>query len=523
MIGVQTGAGLVGHADFDHLFRDWLAGCSALGEARQELQGFFGLEPAAGVPGPLWNDVAWREAWQRDFLADLPSEAARDQARRDIGELAAGRADVVITGQQPGFLGGPLHTLYKVATAVVLAELRTAAGRPTVPVFWSGDDDDDIREALQPVAWDPLRGVVLHHAQHGRRGLTSDRMIGDLPATEIASGAAAWLQEIAERNALARDLADLWRQGIAAGLTWGRLQRRALLRVLPQRGLLIVHGNDPALHAAASAFYQRLWQDRSRLREAARNGGRRLAAAGYTPAVTESSIQRFLHQGREGRRHPLSAEHAGNLPPASELRPGVVARSCVQDWLLRPAAVVVGPGEVAYLKQLVPVYEAFDLPRAPLLPRLFAQAGPAGHGDFHTWALELADRNQPDPGSQLAAAAQRVAALPRTELMSVLHHEGGVPPERLPPLAEQVMRRWGRYLTGILQRELRRRREDAGAGQPLWLRPEGRRQERALATFAAVALWGDPFCEAVVHACRRHVDMGLDGDWREFLLTVPGA
>ena len=30
----------------------------------------------------------------------------------------------------------------------------------------------------------------------------------------------------------------------------------------------------------------------------------------------------------------------------------MAARSLVQDWLFRPAAVVVGPGELAYLKQL---------------------------------------------------------------------------------------------------------------------------------------------------------------------------
>ena len=29
-----------------------------------------------------------------------------------------------------------------------MAERRTAAGVPTVPVFWSGDDDDDLAEAL---------------------------------------------------------------------------------------------------------------------------------------------------------------------------------------------------------------------------------------------------------------------------------------------------------------------------------------------------------------------------------------
>ena len=65
---------------------------------------------------------------------------------------------------------------------------------------------------------------------------------------------------------------------------------------------------------------------------------------------------------RMADRNRLAADHRGRLPEASELRPGVVARSLVQDWLFRPAGVVAGPGEVAYLKQLRPVYEAFALP-----------------------------------------------------------------------------------------------------------------------------------------------------------------
>lgn len=521
MIGVQTGARLTVHADMGRLFRDWLAGNEVLGAAGADLHRFVAAATTPAGSGPIWAADEWRQAWLQGFLPDLASDADRKQARLDVEQLAAGQADAVITGQQPGFLGGPLHTLYKIAAAVILAELRTAAGRPTIPVFWSGDDDDDLREALQPVIWDPDRDILLQHGDHGRRGLSSDRMVGDLPAAEIADGAAHWLAQMSDRNELARDLAMIWRDGIASGDTWSRLQRRALLRVFREHRLLVISGNDPLLHAAAGPFYSRLWQERSRLRDAVRSGARQLVAAGYETAVTEPSIQRFLHLGREGRRQPLAAEYAGRLPEPADLRPGVVARSPVQDWLFRPAGVVVGPGEAAYLKQLEPLYAAFDLPRAPLLPRLFAQLGPAGQGAFRFWALDLAERESPEDSVELNAAAQRVTALARNELLAVLRGPGGVQAARLEELTSQVLRRWARYLTGVLQREQRRRRDEPGAGQPAWLRPNGRRQERALAAFGAAALWGDELIAALAHACRRYVDGGLDGDWREYLVTVP--
>ncbi len=275
------------------------------------------------------------------------------------------------------------------------------------------------------------------------------------------------------------------------------------------------------MHGVAAPFYADLWSRRDEVRAAAREGGRSLEGAGYAPALGEASIQRFLHRGVDGRRHPLPASYAGDLPPATELRPGVVARSPVQDWLFRPAGVVVGPGEVAYLKQLAPVYGLLGLERAPLLPRLFAQLGPEGHGEFRAWAMELADRDEVAAPRPDRDAVRRVAAVGRNELQRYLQESAGADERRLPILTDQVVERWARYLQGVVGREQQRRRDRTQHGQAVWLRPDGRRQERSLATAAAAALWGPALTDALAHASRRHVDAGLAGDWREYLLTVP--
>lgn len=520
MIGVQAGADLTHHADIDRIFRAWLGGDEHLGHASDELQQCLsGDHPR--TPGRIWQDATWCERWLAEMLADCPDDADRQRVQEQVAHLVAGEAEVIITGQQPGFLGGPLYTFYKIATAIVLAELRTMAGRPTVPVFWSGDDDDDLREALQPAAWDPGRGVLLHHELRASRGLGADRMVGELPAREFAAGSARWLAEQRERHALSGDLAALWQTAIADEMSWGALQRRALLRVFTGRGLLIVRGNDADMHAVAAPIYERLWDGRNEVRAAVRAGAARLEAGGFGPAIGEPSIQRFLHRGAGGMRRPLARDHAGGLPSASELRPGVVARSPVQDWLFRPAGVVIGPGEAAYLKQLCPLYRLLELPRAPLLPRLFAQLGPEGHGEFRAWAMGLADEVLPRPANDDQDRTRQVAGMAREDLVSLVADQTGAAAGRAEQLADQIVARWSRYLRGVIDREQRRRRDRTGAGQPAWLRPDGRRQERSLAAFAAAVLWGDEFTDALAHAGRRHVDAGLDQDWREYLLTVP--
>ena len=52
----------------------------------------------------------------------------------------------MVTGQQVVVFGGPLLTLLKAATAVRLAKDATAAGKPTVPIFWMATEDHDFAE-----------------------------------------------------------------------------------------------------------------------------------------------------------------------------------------------------------------------------------------------------------------------------------------------------------------------------------------------------------------------------------------
>ena len=151
-----------------------------------------------------------------------PATAERARQAADLAALAAGRAQVVVTGQQPGFLGGPLYTLHKIATAVALARQLTAAGRPTVPVFWCGDDDDDLREALAPVAWSPPDQLVRSEAlEAARRGRGERSLVGRLPGGPGQASGLAWL---AARGSAADDPhgpAALWSAAAGRGLVLG--------------------------------------------------------------------------------------------------------------------------------------------------------------------------------------------------------------------------------------------------------------------------------------------------------------
>ena len=501
---IAPGGSLPDAPDLPPLMRDWLAGDGPLGSAAESWRACLAA-PAPDGPAPAWSDDAWREAWWTDFAADLPDAVATERCRANVAALTAGEADVIVTGQQPGFLGGPLYTLYKAATCIAAAEARSEAGRPTVPLFWSGDDDDDLREAFAPRLYDPRRGSLLRAVPPAAPPGTS---VGALPAASAGAGEAAWLAEQAAHNGLAGDLARIWTEARAAGTTWARTQRRALLRLFGGRGLLVVSGDDPRLHAVACPLYARMLADTGALAHAATERGERLAADGYHAQIGDASLANPFSISTDGRRQRLGAADAPPDDP-SALRPGVLLRSPVQDWLFRPAGVVAGPAEVAYLKQTEPVYAALDLPRPPLLPRLFC--------DLRDAALGAAGQDIV-LGEAMDEALATVETTAADALHAALRDLFRLAPDEARALAAPNLERWSAANRGLFERLARPRATQSK--RPAWHAPGKGRQERALTTHWAAALWGDSLVSAAQAAARAHQDAGAAGDWTEWRILV---
>lgn len=476
-----------------------------------------------GLGGPVFT--GWLESGRAasevsEALGDAPGPAAGGGdwlARALHSGDDRGPVRCIVTGQQPGFLGGPLLTLFKVATAIELARARTTAGRPTKAVFWCGDDDEDLVEALAPIGWDPiLLDVQAEGRLAARNGQAARRLVGPTPARRWCAPGAAMLARLAARRpgeVLPRDLADLWRRALDEDWDWSRLNVAAVERVFAGQPLVVVRGNDPELHAAAAPFYGIVERRRGACVELVRARGRELAdGAGQAP-ISERSLRNHLFVVEGERRRPLAMGEA--LPDAAQLRPGVLLRSPLQDWLFDPVAVVVGPGEYSYLDQLRPAYVELGVRRGPLVPRLFG------------WALEpstpTAELLALDPAPRLdragaAALAEGLAARAAQELATALTAALGVPPARAGELAGGRARRWRRGVTALMADEARRRWLEQGETFPGWLVPEGRRQERGLAAMAAVGLLGDAFVPALLAAAAAHLESGARGRWREYLV-----
>ncbi len=481
------------------LFASWLAGVAIPGSRSATAEFELAIGAGGGGRAPLWGEDR--------FEALLPP------AWREL----AGGPEVVVTGQQPGVLGGTLLTLYKIATAVALARERTAGGRPTVPVFWSGDDDDDLAEALAPVGWDEAAADLWRSPErpHGRRSAEERRLVGGLGAGVWAAPALDQIGSPAA-DALQRDLVSLLTEAVAQDQKLGPGQVQLIARVFAGTDLVILRGNDQWLHRTAAPFYEQISGRVNELADLVRERGRELTAAGYHAQINERSLSRVMYRVQGGQRQAVTGFSGAE---AETLRPGVMLRSPLQDWLLQPAAVVVGPGELAYLRQLDPLYAALGQSRCALVPRLAAwilPEGPVGErlvsllrpGNQATWV---------DP----EALADQVAGTVRAELTAVLTGELGLDTARAAELAANRARRFRKGVAAMFGTEVERQRRARLKTVPTWVLPDGHRQERALGLLCALGLWGGELVDSVLAVATEHLRQGGAGRWREHGILVP--
>ena len=315
-------------------------------------------------------------------VAQMIEENAALGASKTILErvrgLGDGRVRAVVTGQQPGVVGGPLLSLYKAASAIAAAhEIEARWKTPCVPVFWLGSDDDDFGEIRELVMLSETLSVVsvsLDSSAHapGRRA-------GDIAPSAVARAWEAVASFLPQGETAAR--VGEW---IRDGGDFGRIAARALVD-LTEGGIAVIDGREPSLRHAARDTLLAFFDREDEVRALVRDEGTKLVAEGYH-AQLDTTTDSGLFWTRNGTRQRIPEEARASAREAFErditvVSPGVVARNLMQDAVFAPVAVVLGPAEIAYRAQLSGVYESLGIATPVVFPRLGATFVPPAVGD----------------------------------------------------------------------------------------------------------------------------------------------
>jgi len=314
-------------------------------------------------------------------LADGLAVANRGYGHPRADELASRLADpavrVVITGQQPGLLGGPLYTFSKMMAAARWAAALEARGERAVALFWVATEDHD---------WAEVAGATFQ-APEGPK--TFDLGPDPEPLTPVGMrtfGPAIDGVLAALGAALPGDLYADW---IASLGRWyrpdarfGEAFCRLMIHLLGDRAPLLVDAMHPALKAAERPWLRRLVERRFAVEEALAERDAAIAERGFPLQVTpqRAASPLFLFQNGERRRIEWrgadgfalrGVEGKGgsiaDLLRAIDENPGVVsagvlARPAIQDAVFGSALFLVGPGELSYLPQAAAAYAVLEVP-----------------------------------------------------------------------------------------------------------------------------------------------------------------
>jgi uncharacterized protein YllA (UPF0747 family) len=295
------------------------------------------------------------------------------------------KVHVVVTGQQPGLLGGPLFTFHKVATAIRLCrEINAEPGGPrVVPIFWNHSDDHDLDEANRLFLVNQQQEVQRFRLDLTRNneplrtigaGREMEKLLAEIDPLLPQSEHRDWLlavQAAPSRRALGDQMA------------------RLLFETFGKYGLCIVEPRD--LPAEAFEPLTRWWTKSNDVREKVKQTCDDLGDVGVDVTLDPSTTMMFELTG--GQREPLAdGEAAGR---AQDLSPGVLLRPLWQDACLPTIAFVVGPGELAYLCAVAPLYRLLGVPVPVFVPRAsMTLVEPSMQRLLTRFSLDLPDLDQ---------------------------------------------------------------------------------------------------------------------------------
>lgn len=292
---------------------------------------------------------------------------------------------LIITGQQPGLLGGPLFTYYKILHAIALAKRLTRERKETfIPALWDASEDHDFPE-IASVYWLSKEREI---ASYTWPGAANNRRpyfripIADCPVEELLKQ----IQETTHPTEFQKSVFDQIRDCVRGAETYPDFFDRLLWMVFPNDGLIIIRPEEAWMREHSRPLLEREIQEPLRSAEGVERIGALLQAQGLPPQIHKRADRTSFFLMEKEERIPVYVEKEGfiigenrrstsadllrrlaNAP--EDFSSSAILRPVVQDALLPTAAAVLGPSEIAYHFLLNDTYEAHAVPRPGLIPR----------------------------------------------------------------------------------------------------------------------------------------------------------
>ena len=282
----------------------------------------------------------------------------------------------VVTGQQPGIFTGPLYTIYKALSAIIVANNHSDRKHPLVPIFWNASEDHDLSEIDHIYLMKENKPLRIDYPVSTRRSASEveldtqkiGKMISKInkvtPDTEFKNSLLKNLQNLAERSG-----------------SLGEIFSRIMIFLLGEYGLILIE--PKYLRRMMIPLFKKMIENPTRCSEILNKAGDRLKKSGYHPPIYKNLNLCNFFLERKNVTYDKDFHVANNTYSPNELldlleknplsfSANVVTRPITQDYLFPTYAYVAGPSEIAYFSQLKETYEEFMIEMPLIYPRFGA-------------------------------------------------------------------------------------------------------------------------------------------------------
>lgn len=292
----------------------------------------------------------------------------------------------VVSGQQPGLLGGPIYTLFKALTCIKLTKwIENTFKISCLPVFWLVSEDHDLQEATSlniiNENWDIINIKETIPKEY------SNLMINCLSSnsnyvSSLINKAKNIMPPTLHTNDIMRKYFNIYQSNDNIADSF-KIFLSELLDNLP---ILFIDASSDEVKQMASSLFVRFVEDFHNIHSLLKKQTNIIIQNGYSPQLNLLSNQLPFFYIIENKRYPLLINddiYIKNMDRAfskkdfikilknspNKLSVNVISRPLMQDSLLPNIAYVGGPAEISYLTQIMPLYNYLNIPMPILFPR----------------------------------------------------------------------------------------------------------------------------------------------------------
>lgn len=293
---------------------------------------------------------------------------------------------VVIGGQQAGILSGPLYSIHKAISVIVLAkQQREILGVPVIPVFWIAGEDHDIDE-INHVYIDRSRTLqkLVYPEKSRTKKIASestfDRQLMDGYLDEVFKS----LPETLYTKNFKSKVMEL----LGNNLTYTSFFTALMNELFQEEGLLLIDAAYEPLRKLESDYFQLQILHASEIAKVVFEHEKKMEQEGFGNPIQAKESAAHLFYIEEGERFLLDRVNDQFINEAKglsftldemmeiareypeKLSNNVVTRPIMQEMVFPVLSFVAGPGEIAYWGTLKTAFELFDMKMPVLMPRI---------------------------------------------------------------------------------------------------------------------------------------------------------